>query len=738
MSAVHDAAGALSVASIAGMTDDPKLSPPRVRRRLVRRARLVDRLTACEGPLVTVVAPAGYGKSTVLAQWTQTDPRPSVWVNLDTLDNDPAVLLEWLAAAFGRLPGAGTALRGRLTVRRVATMLRDGRPPIVVLDDAHLVRDLEAIDTVTGLLPYLPDGAVLAFAGRTQPINLGRLRVELDPLELGPEDLAMDDEETYAALLAQGAPVGQDDARFVHERTGGWPAVVTLAASAARRGVDLATAASGDERVVAEYLHSEVMARLDRETVSFLRQSAVLDRLTGSACDAVLERTGSVELLGSLAVDHQLVLPVGTGRGRYRYHPLLRDLLIAELSRADPPALERLRRRAAGWSVTTGDLWAAVQYFYDAGDTDEVAHLILALAQPSWALGHAITVQRWLERLETAGVLDAHPEVAAVWGVLLTLEGRDVEAERWAEKALTQESHCQLGEGAPPFEALRAMLVALRCVDGPEQMRADAERLVSLVPPSHPFAATGLALAGMAVLLLDDPEGAARRLQDGAELAEHLGSSGAQIGALGILALIRADQQRWDEARELAATGLRRITAAGFEEYGLSGIVLAAAARVGDHDGDEKARLSAIARYDALRPRMTHAMPHLAVQGRLTVASVHRSNGDWEAARTLASEMAEILARRPRLGRLVADVATFTASLGDRRGGGAGGSTLTVAELRLLPLLPTHLSFRGIGERLFLSQHTVKSQALSIYRKLGASTRDQAVTTARELGLLTD
>lgn len=719
--------------------DEPKLRPPRTRRSLVPRSRLVQQLVASPAALVTVVAPAGYGKSTLLAQWARQDPRPFLWITLDDLDNDPAVLLGWLATAVGRLPGAGPQRPGRLTLRRVAGMLpRTGAPPVLVLDDAHRLHELRAIDTVTDLLPYLPEGAALAFGARTRPISVARLRVELDLLELGPQDLVLDDEETRAVLSAEGVVVDLADARRVRERTEGWAAAVTLAATAARRGVELTLATSGDERVVAEYLHSEVMARLDPATVEFLRRSAVLEQLSGPMCDSVLGRTGSTQLLEALAADHQLVLPVGAGRERFRYHPLLRDLLMAELRREDAGLVDQVRRRAADWCVGHGDPWGAVQYAYDAGDLDHAAHLVVSVAQPAWAAGRATTVQHWLERLAQDGVVDRHPEVAALWCVLHALEGRDAETDRWAAVALASDSDCPAVPGVPPLDALRDLLRALRCADGPTRMRADALSVCRLVPPTHPFLAAGGALVGIADWLVGETESAVRRLEDTLELAGPLGAGGAEIGAVGMLALIRADQHRWDEARALAKRGMATVGESGYGGYGLSGFVLAAVVRVADHDGDDAERRSATARYDALRPRMTHAMPYSSVLSRLTVATAHRAHGEWEAARTLIGEMRDILARRPELGRLGSEVAAFIASVGEQRGGGHGGSTLTVAELRLLPLLPTHLSFRGIGERLFLSQHTVKTQALSIYRKLAVTSRDQAVTRARELGLLED
>lgn len=720
--------------------DDPKLRPPRQRRSIVDRTRLLAELLATRAQLVTVVAPPGYGKSTLLAQWCRTDPRPAAWVTVDDLDNDQTTLLQWLAVAISSLPGAGPAPGGALTGRRVGAMLATCEQPVILaLDDMHTLHDLSAVDTLTNLLPYLPPGSVLALGSRTAPVTLGRLRVELDAVEIGPADLAFDPAEARAAASAEGVSLDQQEAEVLFARTEGWPALVTLAAIAGRHGMPFPQAASGDTRIVAEYLHSEVMGLLEPATVDFLHQSSILHRLTGPACDAILGRTGSTATLQALAAEHNLVLPVDGGRESYRYHPVLRDLLLAELMREDPDQLTVLRKRAAAWSIENGEPWAALAYEFEIGDLDASAALLMSIARPAWASGHASTVEHWLERLGRAGAMDHHPELAAMWAVTLTLHGQDLVADRWAEQALAVPAQPGADEGELSLAAMQLMLRALRCVEGPEQMRRDAQSHIGLLAPTSPWAATGIALTGVADLLQDDPAGAAEKLQAAIALARLTGAAGAEIASVGVLALLRADQHRWDEARTLVQQGQAVISRAGFGQYGLAGLVHAAAVRVHDHEGEGMARQVATAHFDALRPRMTHAgLPYAAVMGRLTVARVHRAHGEWEAARTLVGEMRTILDKRPNLGVLSSAVTDLAESIGDRRGGPLGGSTLSVAELRLLPFLPTHLSFRGIGERLYLSQHTIKTQALSIYRKLGATSRDEAVTRARELGLIDD
>ena len=192
----------------------------------------------------------------------------------------------------------------------------------------------------------------------------------------------------------------------------------------------------------------------------------------------------------------------------------------------------------------------------------------------------------------------------------------------------------------------------------------------------------------------------------------------------------------WSRAEALASAGTHRF-APGRDRGSYAPLVCAVQARVALHRGDAPAARQELVSAQRLRPLLTYALPHLAVQARIELTRVHLALADLAGARTLMREIDELLKRRPGLGTLVGEAEALRARLAKERGSSVpGASALTAAELRLLPLLSTHLSFPEIAAELFLSPHTVKSQTKSIYRKLGASSRSQAVTRARELGLL--
>jgi LuxR family maltose regulon positive regulatory protein len=711
---------------------------PLVRPGIVAR-ELVVRLAG--GPqLVTVVGPPGYGKTTLLAQWAAAEGREVAWVTLDEHDDDPAALLASLVAALSQaLPGLDLARRRRNpSVLAVGRALAALPPSVLVLDEVQHVTSSLTVDVIGDLVRYLSPGSSLALCGRHQPVPLGRLRTELDVLELGVADLAFDLDEGRALLQAAGAVASESTVSALVTRTEGWPVALYLAALSLRAGADPELAGfDGDSRMVAEYLNAEVVAALPAELREFVTRTAVLDPLCGPLCDSVLQAPGGAGALEQLAARNLLVSPVGGTRQWYRYHPLLRDFLLADLLRttaADEVA--GLRQRASDWCAGVRLVEQALGYAADAGDDDRLGALMLAAAQPLWASGRAATAEVWLARLDERGYLAKHPALACLWGFLLALSGRATEAERWIDRAAAGESQERLPDGTATLSGWHHLVWALLCRQGPEQMLRNADDAIELLAPTSVFLATALCERGLAALMCGEERTAEEAFEDAAAAAVSSGAHAAGVIALAEMALLACDGGRWDVAAERVAAATTLVHAQGMESYATTAIAYAAAARVATHHRDEQGAERALLALARLRPVLTRAVPHLAVQARVVAARCHLARGEWDGGRTLLSAATEGLGRRPLLGRFAEDATELDKQLTSGRAGGSSAPTLTVAELRLLPYLPTHLSFRGIGERLFLSQHTIKTQALSIYRKLGVSSRADAVARAGELGLL--
>jgi LuxR family maltose regulon positive regulatory protein len=734
--------------SVSVLTLEPRLQPHLGGDAQVPRAALLDRLQASSRtPVAAVLAPPGYGKTTLLAQWAERDPRAFGWLRVDRRDNDPSVLLRSLAAAIDRIePVDGEALDaldapGAPAVDAVLPRLGSALslaplPGVLVLDDVHLLHNRACLDVVTRLIDYLPPGSQLAIAGRGEPpLPLARLRAEGRLVEVGSEDLAMDCAEA-GSLLAQGdVDVARVDVAEVVRRTEGWPVALRFAALSlgpdGRRAAPAAPLA-GDDRFLVDYVQFELLSRVPRRLVSFLTRCSVLERLSGPLCDAVLATTGSADLLESLSRSNLLVTPLDRRGQWYRLHRLFRELLRGQLERREPALGVELARRAAEWCEGNGSPEAAVEYAIAAGDADRAARVVVDLALPPDRAVPPGQLQRWFGWFEANRLVDRYPGVAVLGSWLNVVAGRPATAERWADTAERATT-----DGDSSTDGPLALLRAALCRSGVRRMASDAELALALAPTGSAWEASAQLLLGISHLLAGHLDLADRCLADAVEGCEGAGAGSAMVALAerSVLAMGRGD---WPRAETLAGRACTGAPGAVSERYPGGALLFAVTARLAIHRGDVARARDDLARAEGLCPQLTWALPHLAVQVRLELARDHLALTDASAARRLLLEVDDLLARRPRLGLLRDQAAELHAQLEIMRMDAVGASRLTAAEVRLLRLLGTHYSFREIGGQLCLSQHTVKSQAMSIYRKFGVSSRSEAIGHARDLGLLVE
>ncbi len=395
-----------------------------------------------------------------------------------------------------------------------------------------------------------------------------------------------------------------------------------------------------------------------------------------------------------------------------------------------------LRRRAAQWCEDNGFPEAAIDYAQAAEDADRSARLFLSFARSVYSSGRVMTVRRWLGWFEDGGSLHRYPVLALAGAWLLVLTGEPEAALRMAAIAEANLSAELLDDGVTPAEAGVALFHAVMCSDGLEQMDDDVQRALKLTPDDTPNRVMGLQLSGVASLLAADGEVADNEFAKAADAGKHLGAAESVVVALAersVLALARGD---WEAAESLVDEARSFMEAHRFDDYPTSALVYVAAARVALHRGRVKDASDDLVRAQRLRARLTYSMPWLAVQVRLELARAYLALADPAGARTMLREVEDVLRRIPDLGVLGELQRELTSKVRNAPATAPGVSTLTAAELRLLLYLPTHLSFRQIGERLGLSPHTVKSQAISIYRKLDVTSRSEAIEHARQLSLL--
>jgi LuxR family maltose regulon positive regulatory protein len=724
---------------------ESKLHPPSGLPGSVPRTALVNRLRAAGAfPIVLAVAPAGYGKTTLLAQWADRDARPFAWVSLDERDNDPHVLLKHVAAALDRIEPLGAdvidacersdwPVWDAVVPRLSAEVMSRTSPFVLVLDGADVLESNDSREAIGILIENIPPGSIVALGGRSLPgMPIASLRVAGPLLELGPYELALSRREAEILLRDSGVELDESELADLLHRTEGWPAGVRLAALAE---LDDGGSLSDESRYVADYLRAECLSRLDAHVLRFLRRTSVLEQMCAPLCNAVLNARGSAAELDEIERANLFLVRLDHNRGWHRYHHLFRGLLQRELEEVEPELVPVLHRRAAAWYEAHLDPEAALHHAHAAGDIDDQARILGSIAQQVHDSGRAAVVEGWLDLFDVEERLDRHPDVAVQGSSILAARGRAEEADRWLHAAERGVASRRRGVAAvrPRIAVMRAAL----CADGPAQMQADAKAALSKLAADDPWRAGALLVRAAAGLLLGDSSSADATLAEAVERATSNGSTETRAIALAESSSLATAREDVRAADALAEEALRVIEEGELSDYPTSALALAASARSRLRHGQWDHARNLLTAATRVTPHLTYALPWLAVQARIELADAYVTLRDREAAAQMLDEARRILVVRPDLGVLgeaLAGLELELAAMPEPRTGTNSG--LTRAELRLLPLLSTHLSFREIGERLHVSRNTIKTQAISVYRKLGASSRSEAVTVAEEIGLV--
>jgi len=378
---------------------------------------------------------------------------------------------------------------------------------------------------------------------------------------------------------------------------------------------------------------------------------------------------------------------------------------------------------------------AAIEHAQAAGDAEWVARLVLEVMQPIWASGRVDTVLRWMGWLEEKTWVEHYAAIATHGSLIHALLGQAGAAERWAAAA-EEGSRAEMLPDGSTVAATLAYLRALRCCDGVEQMRTDAVTALAGLSPSSPYRATMLQTEGVASVLEGDLDRGEQSLAHATDVAIAAGAAPFVPVVLAQRGMVAIQRNDWSAADALAEQAYALVRGGEFDDYWTSALVYAWLAHMAVHRGDIAEARRHLTRAARLRPLLTYALPVASVQALLEMGRSYLALADPHGARAALKQIEAILRQRPALGTLTTDAAGLRDQVDTVGTGSAGASSLTAAELRLLPLLPTHLSLREIGERLYVSRHTVKSQAIAVYRKLGVSSRSDAIKRMRELGLM--
>ena len=736
------------------------LHPPAGRPGTVARQALLDGLAeSLAARLVLMVAPAGWGKTSLLRDWWLTQDSGAAWLSVREGDNDPVRFWSGVIAALGTVaPGTGAAAlealealtaHGALTPEWVQTLLLDDlasmpRRITLVIDDFHLITSPEVRAGFEFLVEHMPPTLSLLVAARCDPeLPLARLRARGELAEVRAGQLRFSQEEAERLLnQALGLALPPEEVHALWQRTEGWAAGLYLAGLSLRGHKDGHTAGSisalaGDDRHIFDYLATEVLAGLPPRIRAFLLRTAVLGRFCAPLCDAVTGSSGSQELLEEIERCQLFLVPLDNTRRWYRYHVLFAEALRRELDRAEPGLAPLLHRRASAWHRQHGTIAEAIDHTIAAGDLSEARELIAAHWHEVLDEGLTETVEGWLDRLPPEMVA-SDAQMCLIRALLASLQGCPQDMEPWlaaAGAAAPQSTFCH---GSASVESAICFYQALHhCLDGDlaaaEPVSRQAAEL-ELESGSTYWRARTIALLG-AILFWRGQYGDARVLLERAIRPAHQPTDNlASQLAVSYLAAI-SDWQGDDEAagryaREAADLGTsHRITVVADL---VSADLLAGR---GELAAAETAALAAldVARHHRWRLDIAAALVYLA--------RIYTRAGRVADARSYLGEASELIATLPDPGILASLLADAKAPVGQPapapapapRGRTRRPDGLTDREAEVLSLLTRGHTNLEIAAELVVSVHTVERHLQNAYRKVRVRNRaDAAAYMARD------
>ncbi|MGH3568140.1 MAG: BTAD domain-containing putative transcriptional regulator [Pseudonocardia sp.] len=661
-----------------------KLQPP-MGRELVPRRALVERLCAAVPRKLTLIrAPAGWGKSSLLADWhsAEGEHRPFAWFSIDRSDNDPPRFWTYLIEALrtvdpgvGRhslplLEAPGVNLVTDVLPALINELLTSGRPCALVLDDYHLVDNPSIEESVAALLEHLPPTLELVLATRTEPaLPLARLRVRRELVEIDAEALRFSPGEATALLNdLHGLTLGRSEIVQLCTHTEGWAAGLYLATLTLRGRDDpgeFIDAIAGDHRHIVDYLGSEVLADQPGAVREFLLRTSILDLLSAPLCDAIIGTSGSARMLTDLERSNSFLIALDPQRHWYRYHHLFGELLRRELDLTEPDRVPQLHRRAAAWHLTEGLVAEAIEHTIAAGDKPAAAELIAVHWSGIVHHGKAHAADSWLRSLGDPAVRnDARTCLVRAWTSFVL--GRLDEVLPWTGIAEAAPLPAPFRDGTTSVAAgvstLRASYWMLAGDMGEARHHAGPACALQRTDEWRASAANS---AGIAAYWLGETAEAIAQLELTVRLSEH--APLLEIFALGHLAMFHVEQAEWDRAEERARTALSLAEENGTGESWSTAMAHITQAKVHQHRGQLPEAEKAAERGIELAHR--GQIPMDLAYGQLALAQVHHAQGNSTAVQQLLRRTRDTIARCPDPG-LLADMIDV---LGGRLGDGPSG-----------------------------------------------------------------
>jgi LuxR family maltose regulon positive regulatory protein len=645
-----------------------KFHMPRLRAPLVYRPHLVERLQQAAGhPLTLLAAPAGFGKTTLLSSWLERAPLSSAWVSLDRADNDLTRFWSYTLTALDKaFPGCGATALGLLqspqppsmeviltTVINTLTAL--SQEVVLVWDDYHLITAPAIHTSVTFLLEHLPPRLHLIIAARADPpLPLARLRTRGQLLELRSADLRFLSEETAAFLTRlSGLTLSAEEITALETRTEGWIAGLQLAALSLHGRTDIPgfiRAFTGSHRYVVDYLVEEVLVHQPEPIQTFLLQTAILERMTGSLCEAVTANAEGQAMLERLEQANLFLVSLDDERRWYRYHHLFADMLHQRVQKRMPDLVPELHRRASTWYEQHGLQAEAVSHALSASDFDRAARLIEQVAAALiWKRGELSTLLGWLEVLPEH-VMHAHPRLLLdhAWALLWSGQVAALEPHlRNAERVLAASTGSQPNVPHTARQTMQGELAAIRAElarqrgDVSGAIKLAREALTSLPEDAQWLRGIVTGLLGGAYRLRGDVVAASRAYMETVRTSQASGNLPVTLIAMGQLAQLQAMQGQLPQAARTCQQALDLAAQRGVTTSPALGVARVSMGEVlrewNDLDEAERLLLQGI-EYCQQRGGLAEC----ALDGFLSLARVFQARGEMDGALRMIQQAEQI------------------------------------------------------------------------------------------------
>jgi LuxR family transcriptional regulator, maltose regulon positive regulatory protein len=720
--------------------------PPRPSRHhgLIERRRLDHVYGRADGRLLRVLAPSGFGKTTLVARWAAADTRCVRWVDVDRSHDDPVALFATLRDALNGIydipvPSTAHATAVNPHVRALQEGLAD--PPkkafVLVLDEVHRVRTAQGNWLIRTLVEHLVPGSMVILIGRGHHDHgtLGRLRLAPGVVDVAVDELALDSSETHRLLEELGVDASAPHVADVMNILEGWPAGVRLAGEVLQNAP--VSAHITDHVSLVDYLRDEWLAQLDGDDRVFLREVACLDRFSGEVCDEVLDRSNSSELLERLHRHDEVVFALDQRSKWYRLHGLLRRRLSVELREVDPQRWGQIHLRAASYWERLGDVDRAVEHVRATGDVVELERLVTVHGGRFFTSGLDQTVEKWLADFSPDDVR-ASPGLSGLQCIKALHRGDETRAIQWM-RIHDDATSARGGPGADPTTWWNKILhSALDERPAADLIPGVAAARVQIA--GGPWVGFACWVHGALSFVDGDLEGARKALEAGAFEGEFNGNWMIVGHCLATQSVIDDCMGDDEAAARNADRAHKAIVECGGELAPQTAPAMAVAALQHARRGNREGAVLAIAASRHALSGYRTVAPWFNVITRLALVRTVLILDDRTTGRELIRELEHHARFEPRRAEpvpsAIACAAELAAQVEAMHIQATGASALTDSELRVLRLLPTNLSLAEIASQLFVSRNTVKTHVASIYRKLGADKRGEAVERARSAGLL--